>query len=95
MYGEGIGSLTIYQVTVSGREKLLLNITGDQGNYWQRKELALYDLREDFYITVEGKVGRDQRGDIALDDIVLTNECVPSSSSAPSPPKHRPGKGKT
>ncbi|XP_075684387.1 MAM and LDL-receptor class A domain-containing protein 1 [Rhinoderma darwinii] len=93
MYGEGIGSLTIYQITMSGRDNLLLNFTGDQGNFWQRKELPLHDLGDDFYITFEGKVGRDQRSDIALDDIVLSNECVPSSAFAPSSPKHRPGKG--
>ncbi|XP_073437949.1 MAM and LDL-receptor class A domain-containing protein 1 [Dendrobates tinctorius] len=92
MYGEGIGSLTIYQVTVSGRQNLLLNLTRDQGNYWQRKELPLNSLEEDFYITFEGKIGRNQRADLAMDDIVLTNECFPSSAVAPSPPKQRPGK---
>ncbi|XP_040289986.1 MAM and LDL-receptor class A domain-containing protein 1 [Bufo bufo] len=91
MYGEGIGSLTMYQVTVSGHENLLLNMTGDQGNFWQRKELSLHDLGEDFYITFEGKVGKDQRGDIALDDIVLSNECFPSSAFIPQPLR----KGKT
>ncbi|XP_066440821.1 MAM and LDL-receptor class A domain-containing protein 1 [Eleutherodactylus coqui] len=80
MYGVGIGSLTVYQVTLSGRETLLLNLSGDQGNFWQRKGLPLHDVGEDFYIVLEGKVGGNQRGDIALDDIVLSNECVPSSA---------------
>ncbi|XP_056375212.1 MAM and LDL-receptor class A domain-containing protein 1 isoform X3 [Hyla sarda] len=92
MYGEGIGSLTISQVTIGGQENLLLNLTGDQGNFWQRREIPLHDLGHNFFITFEGKVGKDQRGDIALDDIVLTNECIPSSAFTPSSPKHRPGK---
>ncbi|XP_069815135.1 MAM and LDL-receptor class A domain-containing protein 1 [Dendropsophus ebraccatus] len=92
MYGEGIGSLIVYQVTMSGQENLLLNLTGDQGNFWQRKELPLYDLEDDFYITFEGKVGKDQRGDIAVDDIVLSNECLPSYEFVPGSSKHRPGK---
>ncbi|XP_072010896.1 MAM and LDL-receptor class A domain-containing protein 1 [Engystomops pustulosus] len=92
MYGEGIGSLTIYQVTVSGIGHLLLNLTGDQGNFWQRRELPVDDVGEDFYIVFEGKVGKDHRGDIALDDIVLSNECVPSYVTSPGSPMHRPGK---
>ncbi|XP_063781223.1 MAM and LDL-receptor class A domain-containing protein 1 [Pseudophryne corroboree] len=93
MYGEGIGSLTIHQVTVSGHEVMLLNLTGDQGNFWQRKELALHELGEDFYVTFEGKVGKDQRGDIALDDLLLSNQCVSSSALVPDSPENWPGKG--
>ncbi|XP_018419472.1 PREDICTED: MAM and LDL-receptor class A domain-containing protein 1 [Nanorana parkeri] len=81
MFGEGIGSLTVHQVTVSRQAVLLLNLTGGQGNFWQRKELELHELGEDFYVTLEGKVGKDQRGDIALDDILLSNDCIPSSTS--------------
>ncbi|KAM3929531.1 MAM and LDL-receptor class A domain-containing protein 1 isoform 2-T2 [Leptodactylus fuscus] len=94
MYGEGIGSLMVHQVTVSRRETLLLNLTGDQGNFWQRKELPLHDLGEDSYFVFEGKIGKDHRGDLALDDIVLSNECVPSSASTEGFPKHRPGIGR-
>ncbi|XP_075444758.1 MAM and LDL-receptor class A domain-containing protein 1 [Ascaphus truei] len=78
MFGESIGSLAIYQVTVSNQEIVLLNLTGDQGNFWQRKEITLQHVDEDFQVTFEGKIGKDQRGDIALDDLMFTNECVPS-----------------
>ncbi|XP_053323010.1 MAM and LDL-receptor class A domain-containing protein 1 isoform X2 [Spea bombifrons] len=81
MYGEGIGSLSVTQVTVSNQEqRSLLNLTGDQGNFWQRQELTLYELGEDYYVTFEGRIGRDQTGDLALDDIVFSNECLPSST---------------
>ncbi|KAM8967148.1 MAM and LDL-receptor class A domain-containing protein 1 [Pelodytes ibericus] len=80
MFGEGIGSLTVCQVTLSNQERILLNLTGDQGNFWQRKELTLHKLEEDFYVTFEGRLGKDQKGDIALDDIVFSNECLPSST---------------
>lgn len=95
MYGEGIGSLTIHQVTVSGQKVLLSNLTRDQGNFWQRKELELHELREDFYVTFEGKVGKDQRGDIALDDLVMSNDCIPSSTSVSESHKTWPIKGNT
>ncbi|CAH2282309.1 MAM and LDL-receptor class A domain-containing 1 [Pelobates cultripes] len=82
MYGGGIGSLTVRQVTISNQQQTLLNLTGEQGNYWQRKELTLQDLGEDFYVTFEARIGKNQRGDIALDDIVFSNECLPSSNLA-------------
>ncbi|XP_075067573.1 MAM and LDL-receptor class A domain-containing protein 1 [Mixophyes fleayi] len=93
MYGEGIGSLTIHQVTVSGREILLLNLTGDQGNFWQRQELLLHEFGEDFYVTFEGEVGKDQRGDIALDDLVLSNQCVSFPNLVPDYPNNKPVEG--
>ncbi|XP_068091691.1 MAM and LDL-receptor class A domain-containing protein 1 isoform X2 [Hyperolius riggenbachi] len=93
MYGEGIGSLAVHQVSVSREATLLLNLTGNQGNYWQRKELELFELAEDFYVRFEGKVGRDHRGDIAMDDIVLSNECLPSSISGPDSYKNQPTLG--
>ncbi|XP_072269512.1 MAM and LDL-receptor class A domain-containing protein 1 [Pyxicephalus adspersus] len=93
MYGEGIGSLNVYQVTVSRQAVQHLNLTGDQGNFWQRKELKLQELEEDFYVVFEGKVGKDPIGDIALDDIVLSNDCIPSSIPVSEPQKTWPMKG--
>ncbi|XP_077347057.1 MAM and LDL-receptor class A domain-containing protein 1 isoform X1 [Lithobates pipiens] len=93
MYGEGIGSLTVHQVTVSGQKVLLFNVSRDQGNFWQRKELELQKLEDDFYVTFEGKVGKDQRGDIALDDLVMSNDCIPSPTSVTESHKTWPMKG--
>lgn len=75
MYGNGIGSLTLIQISVSNKTKLLFNLTVEQGNFWQRKELTLSG-EEDFQLQFEGRVGRGNRGDIALDDIVLTRSCL-------------------
>ncbi|XP_043336096.1 MAM and LDL-receptor class A domain-containing protein 1 [Cervus canadensis] len=80
MYGHGIGALTLIQVSVSNQTKVLLNLTVEQGNFWQRKELALSG-DEDFQLKFEGRVGKGHRGDIALDDIVLTKNCLPSHHS--------------
>ena len=56
MYGHGIGALTLIQVSVSNQTKVLLNLTVEQGNFWQRKELALSG-DEDFQLKFEGRVG--------------------------------------
>ncbi|XP_041421793.1 MAM and LDL-receptor class A domain-containing protein 1 isoform X2 [Xenopus laevis] len=80
MFGSGIGTLSVYQMTVSNKEILLLNLTGDQGNFWQKRELTLHSIEEDYYIEFHGKIGINQRGDIALDDILFTNECFKPSA---------------
>ncbi|TEA26074.1 hypothetical protein DBR06_SOUSAS2210043, partial [Sousa chinensis] len=75
MYGHGIGVLTLIQVSVSNQTKVLLNLTVEQGNFWQREELSLSG-DEDFQLKFEGRVGKGHHGDIALDDIVLTKNCL-------------------
>ncbi|XP_057588580.1 MAM and LDL-receptor class A domain-containing protein 1 [Hippopotamus amphibius kiboko] len=75
MYGNGIGVLTLIQVSVSNQTKVLLNLTVEQGNFWQREELSLSG-DEDFQLKFEGRVGKGHHGDIALDDIVLTKNCL-------------------
>ncbi|XP_025786771.1 MAM and LDL-receptor class A domain-containing protein 1 [Puma concolor] len=85
MYGNGIGALTLSQVSISNQTKVLLNLTVEQGNFWQRKEISLSG-DEDFQLKFEGRVGEGHRGDIALDDIVLTKSCLPSHWSMKEEP---------
>ncbi|NXD11876.1 MALR1 protein, partial [Nothocercus nigrocapillus] len=74
MYGAHIGSLIVYQRTMAEHEKILLFLTGNQGNFWQRKALTL-DGDEDFQVIFEGIVGKASGGAIALDDLTLSREC--------------------
>ncbi|KAM7159543.1 MAM and LDL-receptor class A domain-containing protein 1 isoform 2-T2 [Molossus nigricans] len=85
LYGNGIGALTLLQTSVSNQTKFLVNLTAEQGNFWQRKEVVLSG-EEDFRLTFEGRVGKGHRGDIALDDIVLTKSCLPSRRSVNGQP---------
>ncbi|XP_067863191.1 MAM and LDL-receptor class A domain-containing protein 1 [Heptranchias perlo] len=78
MAGDIIGSLIVYQVTISDYRTLLLNLTGDQGDYWRRAEIPL-SADEDFEIMFEGRVGKGSKGVISLDDITFTKECISSS----------------
>ncbi|CAB1349505.1 unnamed protein product, partial [Coregonus sp. 'balchen'] len=80
MSGDGLGTLNVFQVTSSSGHQLLLNLTGDQGNYWQRRDIQLTS-QEDFRVTFEGKVGRSAKGDICLDDITFSPGCLLSSTS--------------
>ncbi|KAG2458289.1 MALR1 protein, partial [Polypterus senegalus] len=93
MAGRSMGSLLVYQVTVSNQQRQLLNLTGDQGNYWQRRQLALH-ADEDFMVLIEGQVGKGGKGDISLDDITFTGECLPAASaSSPAQPTSSPPHG--
>lgn len=88
MSGDGIGTLSVFRNS-KGSLHLLLNVTGDQGNYWQMKEIPLSDTG-DFEVMFEGKVGRNPKGDICLDDITFSPGCLLASSAGvedtPPPP---------
>ncbi|KFP43720.1 MAM and LDL-receptor class A domain-containing protein C10orf112, partial [Chlamydotis macqueenii] len=76
MYGAHIGSLIVYQRTMAKHEKVLLNLTGNQGNFWQRKALILAgDGDEDFQVVFEGIAGKGPKDGIALDDLTFSREC--------------------
>ncbi|XP_078234386.1 MAM and LDL-receptor class A domain-containing protein 1 [Pogona vitticeps] len=92
MYGENIGSLTVYQETVSTSRKVLFTLSGNQGNFWKRKVLPL-EADEDFRVIFEGHVGNAYRRSIALDDIVFTRECLPSYKFLSEEPTELPVTG--
>ncbi|NXR79397.1 MALR1 protein, partial [Pycnonotus jocosus] len=76
MYGAHIGSLIIYQRTTLKHEKILLNLTGNQGNFWQRKALTVSgDGDEDFQVVFEGIAGEGPKDGIALDDLTFSRDC--------------------
>ncbi|XP_044033161.1 MAM and LDL-receptor class A domain-containing protein 1 isoform X1 [Siniperca chuatsi] len=79
MSGDGIGTLGVFRKS-EGHHHLLLNLTGDQGNYWQMREIPLSSTR-DFQVMFEGKVGRSPKGDICLDDITFSPGCLLASSA--------------
>ncbi|XP_028288906.1 MAM and LDL-receptor class A domain-containing protein 1 isoform X2 [Parambassis ranga] len=90
MSGDGIGTLSVFSKS-QGHLDLLLNLTGDQGNYWQMREILL-SCSQDFRVMFEGKVGRSPKGDICLDDITFSPGCLLASSdksenSTPPPPE--------
>ncbi|XP_033367551.1 MAM and LDL-receptor class A domain-containing protein 1 [Parus major] len=92
MYGAHIGSLIIYQRTTLKHEKILLNLTGNQGNFWQRKALTLSG-DEDFQVVFEGIAGKGVKDGIALDDLTFSRDCLPSQEFLPAEPTGLPPTG--
>ncbi|KAL9953476.1 hypothetical protein ACROYT_G040898 [Oculina patagonica] len=71
MYGATAGSLNVY----SGNNKVF-NVSGDQGNKWKIMEINIYLQSE---ITFEGITGRSHTGDIAIDEVKITEGKCPVS----------------
>ncbi|XP_074753596.1 MAM and LDL-receptor class A domain-containing protein 1 [Athene noctua] len=94
MFGAHIGSLIVYQKTMAKHEEILLNLTGNQGNFWQRKTLILTgDGDEDFQVVFEGIAGKGPKDGIALDDLTFSRECLPSQEFLPAEPTKLPPTG--
>ncbi|KAK2536438.1 Malrd1 [Columba guinea] len=93
MYGDNIGSLIVYQRTRLEHEKVLLNLTGNQGNFWQSKTLILTGDREDFQVVFEGIAGKGPKGGIALDDLIFSRDCLPFQEFLPAEPTVLPPTG--
>lgn len=80
MSGDGIGTLSVWRRSQGGLHPLL-TLTGDQGNYWQMREIPLSDVA-DFQVVFEGQVGRSPKGDICLDDITFSPGCLLAPDSS-------------
>ncbi|XP_071492675.1 MAM and LDL-receptor class A domain-containing protein 1-like isoform X9 [Diadema antillarum] len=74
MYGGTINSLNVYKSassTASGGD-VLFSRTGQVGDVWNEAQVTMNNNTQPFYITFEGVCGSSFTGDIAIDDIVLS-----------------------
>ncbi|XP_077978883.1 MAM and LDL-receptor class A domain-containing protein 2-like [Glandiceps talaboti] len=82
MYGTYIGTLAVYVRTsyddpVSGLELMQNgNMTGDSGDFWWQYDEPITSGGKDFKIVIEGMVGRNYLGDIAIDDVTFSEGCI-------------------
>ncbi|XP_072046394.1 hyalin-like [Amphiura filiformis] len=72
MYGTGMGTLRVYARTVVGGDSSLWSRSGNQGNQWYSASLS-YAPQTEFQVVFVGYRGSDYKGDIALDDIVISD----------------------
>ncbi|XP_071503574.1 scavenger receptor cysteine-rich domain-containing protein DMBT1-like [Diadema antillarum] len=74
MFGATIHSLNVYTSasTTPSPNKLLFSLTGASGNAWYEAQVPIDNYTQPFYITIEGVRGSSYTGDIAVDDIVLS-----------------------
>ncbi|XP_071487939.1 scavenger receptor cysteine-rich domain-containing protein DMBT1-like [Diadema antillarum] len=74
MYGSTINSLNVYKSasTTPRSNDVLFSLTGASGNAWYEAQVPIDNYTQPFYITLEGVCGSGYQGDIAIDDIVLS-----------------------
>ena len=85
MYGATIGELNVYTRTFANGSlgKAIWKAHHDQGSRWQRAAIDLSSSKP-FEVVVEGFVGDDYRGDIALDDFSFTKGCTTYHGKLPT-----------
>ncbi|KAF7668436.1 hypothetical protein LDENG_00014610 [Lucifuga dentata] len=80
MYGQGMGTLNVYQQSEEGgQQALLFSQTGDQGLLWRSAQASLLPWVQPYRIVVEGvKAGPTLQGDMAFDDVqLIDSQCSP------------------
>ncbi|XP_030853092.1 MAM and LDL-receptor class A domain-containing protein 1-like [Strongylocentrotus purpuratus] len=83
MRGSGIGTLNLYTRTkIDGPMTRLWYSDTAHGNYWLYQRVSLTS-EDAFQVVFEGVRGSTNLGDIALDDITFTPECVESKEPLP------------
>lgn len=77
MYGKTIGSLNIYIQRNNSQAKQIWSRTGNQQNMWRHGQVTIYQYGV-YSIMIEAVRGLGYQGDIAIDDVVITNgACAP------------------
>ncbi|XP_064612390.1 MAM and LDL-receptor class A domain-containing protein 1-like isoform X2 [Liolophura sinensis] len=92
MMGDGIGDLRIY-IRENGHESRILTLSGEQGRDWQFADVSFTPTLT-FEVIFEAVRGRTFRGDIAIDDIILSpcdvfnnfTNLLPGDSRTKQPP---------
>ncbi|PIK45149.1 hypothetical protein BSL78_17989 [Apostichopus japonicus] len=85
--GNSPGTLQFaYRTGTTGPDRVLAEIQGPVGNYWERYEVE-FDSAYDFQaMIVAVQKSGSRSGVIAVDDITYTDGCVKSASGLPSDP---------
>lgn len=84
MYGSTTNKLNVYMKPVTGAMTTLWTKSGEQGTRWISANVDLVSSVS-YQIIIEAVAGTSFTGDIAIDDITLTN-CPPVPTPTPPPP---------
>ncbi|EDV21956.1 uncharacterized protein TRIADDRAFT_59472 [Trichoplax adhaerens] len=86
MYGSTVNTLSVLMRTqINGPTVQLWSKSGSQGDLWHRGQVSL-PVSSHFQIILQGSVGDSHSGDIAIDDISTTPDCLPYSQALPTAP---------
>lgn len=84
MFGSGVGELNVYvRPTGEGPDQKIWGLSGDAGNNWYMGQAPVASTKP-FRIVLEGIVGRNSLGNIAVDDISIAPGVCPTSPQVAS-----------
>ncbi|KAK3090552.1 hypothetical protein FSP39_012634 [Pinctada imbricata] len=83
MHGPDIGKLSILSKDCSGNETELLSLSGDQGLNWQEVKINISANSKGQQLVIEALRGKGIYGDIAIDDVNLSDTPCPQSDTVP------------
>lgn len=79
MFGNGIGTLRVLLHDVEGAaDGVIWELSGEAGNAWYQGQVPISSFTS-FKIVFEGEIGRNNLGDIAIDDISFSPGPCPSA----------------
>jgi len=92
MHGQGVGNLTVFARDADGYLQQLHQEHGAQPdmdiNAWRRLKVELEGIESEVQIIIEATVGIPGHGDIAIDDVSFTPECMFSGGDPTEPTTH-------
>ncbi|XP_053138494.1 apical endosomal glycoprotein [Hemicordylus capensis] len=89
LYGSNANSLNIYYRTEGNVTRLVRSRSGDLDDFWFR-EKADFSVAGKFQIIIEGVIGTGHKGNIALDDLILSPGCIKHADPFPVAPQPDP-----
>ncbi|XP_060107229.1 apical endosomal glycoprotein [Heteronotia binoei] len=74
LYNSDANSLNIYY-QIGESMQLIKSRSGEMGSYWFREQVV-FSVPGKFQIVIEGMLGTEHAGNIALDDLILSSGCI-------------------
>ncbi|XP_046406809.1 MAM and LDL-receptor class A domain-containing protein 1-like [Ischnura elegans] len=85
LYGNGIGTLSIIlRDEREEKEREIWSLSGEAGNAWYQAEVPVSSSNP-FKIILSGEVGKNNLGDIAVDDLSFTHGSCPTTPQVAAP----------
>ncbi|XP_058864451.1 MAM and LDL-receptor class A domain-containing protein 1-like [Acipenser ruthenus] len=86
LFGDGVGSLSVYMqyVSTAGTWHKLWSVGGNKSRKWHLADLELFvDPNEMFQMILEGTIGNNPCGGVAVDDLFVTGHHCGKEQHAP------------
>lgn len=84
MYGQSVGSLSVYvkpvsidlETVLADKDFIIFDTFGSQKNMWRQVEIILIEMHENYQLIFEGTSIGSHLGDIAIDDVSIVDATV-------------------